>query len=256
MNDRMRGIAALVAAVAQIVGSPLGTALAGRSVSAVSSENSNLVTPAGYAFSIWGIIFFGSLAWAIYALLPSQQHREIHRRTGWPLAAAFAGNAIWETIFPFGGALQIVANVLIFAITACSAIAFVRLQSFEATGIDRLLPGATTGLLLGWVTVAPVANVGSTGVYLGAPGSGSTAEIWAVVALVAVAAIGARAVLWAKVAAGPFAVAVIWGVVAIAAAGSPAPVTYAALGAAAVIAGALVGRTLHRRTSATSLLVG
>ncbi len=60
-----------MAAVAQIAGSPLGTALAGRSVGEVSDATRALITPAGYAFSIWGPIFAGALAWAVYQALPA-----------------------------------------------------------------------------------------------------------------------------------------------------------------------------------------
>lgn len=256
MSDGVRVTAVAVTAVTQIVGSPLGSAIAGRSVGAVSDDYPNLVTPAGYAFTIWGLIFAGCLAWAVYEALPAQRTREIHRRVGWPLAAAFAGNTVWEVIYPLGGAWQIAANVLIFAITAAAAVAFVRMQSLEVDGLDRFLPRATAALLLGWVTVAPVANVGSTGVYLGAPSTGTSAQVWAVVALVAVAVIGVRVVLWAKVAAGPFAAAVVWGIVAVAANGYPQPVTVAAAVAAAAIAVAVVIRAVRVPVGVGRLLLG
>jgi len=260
MKDSTRVVAVVVAAVAQIVGSPLGTAISGRSVGDVSDGARSLVTPAGWAFTIWGLIFVGSLAWAVYQALPAQRTRSVHRRTGWPLAAAFAGNAVWETVYPLGGAWQYVAQVLIFGITAAAAVGFARLQDLDArgevTGLARVLPAATAGLLLGWVTVAPVANVGNTGVALGMDPETTSSQVWAVVAMVAVAAIGAFVVLASRVAAGPFAAAVVWGTVAIAAAGGPLPVTVAALGAAAVVLVSLGVRAAAPQVSARTLLVG
>ena len=91
--DALRAGAVLLAAIAQIAGSPLGAALAGRSVGEVSDATRALITPAGYAFSIWGPVFALALAWAVYQALPGQRDRAVHRATGWPLAAAFAGNA-------------------------------------------------------------------------------------------------------------------------------------------------------------------
>ncbi|MGY1719993.1 hypothetical protein ACI8AG_13210 [Blastococcus sp. SYSU DS0552] len=61
--------------------------------------------------------------------------------------------------------------------------------------------------------------------------------------------------LAARAAAGPFALAVAWGLVAVAAAGPPAPVVIAAFAAAAAVAVALVVRTVVRRDP-VSLLVG
>jgi hypothetical protein len=255
MGDTPRVVAGVGAAVAQIAGSPLGSAIAGRSVGDVSDSDRSLVTPAGWAFTIWGLIFAGALAWAVYQALPGQQDREVHRRAGWPLAAAFAGNAVWEVVYPLGGGWRYVAQVLIFGITAAAAVAYARLQGVRVDGPARLLPRAITGLLLGWVTVAPVASVGNTGVALGISPTTPAAQVWAVVALVVVAGCAAAVVLGSSVAAGPFAVAVAWGVLGIASAGGPRPVSVAAIAAAAVVVLALAGRALTR-ADRSALLVG
>ncbi|MDP5185418.1 hypothetical protein QOZ88_22525 [Blastococcus sp. BMG 814] len=255
-RDGIRAAAVLAAALAQIVGSPLGSALAGRSVGAVSDETGSLITPAGYAFTVWGVIFAGSLAWAVYQALPAQRGRALHRGTGWPLAAAFAGNAAWEIAFPLiGVSVPLVPLVLLFCIVAATAVAWARLQELPVEGLGRVLPAAVAGLLLGWVTVAAAVNAGQAGVALGAPASGTTAQVWAVVALIAVALIASALVLSARAAAGPFTAAVVWGVLAVAVAGGPAPVVVTALAAAGAVAVALVVRTVVRRDPVT-LLVG
>jgi hypothetical protein len=254
--DALRAGAVLVGAVAQIAGSPLGSALAGRSVGEVSDATRALITPAGYAFSIWGPVFALALAWAVYQALPGQRDRPVHRATGWPLAAAFAGNAVWELLFPLvGDRVPVLPAVLLFAIVAAAAIAWARLQAMPLTGLPRLLPAAVTGLLLGWVTLAAAVQVGSAGVALGAPARGAAAQVWAVVALGAVAVLGTALVGVARVAAGPFALAVVWGLVAVAVDGGPGVVTVAAVCAAAVVTAALGIRVAGRRERG-ALLVG
>ncbi len=246
----------LVAAIAQIAGSPLGTALAGRSVGEVSDATRSLITPAGYAFSIWGPIFAGALAWAVYQALPAQRDRAVHRSTGWLLAAAFAGNAVWELVFPLvGDRLPVLPAVLLFAIVAAAATAWARLQAMLLTGLPRLLPAAVTGLLLGWVALAAAVQVASAGVALGAPAQGTAAQVWAVVALAAVAALGTALVRVARVAAGPLTLAVVWGLVAVAVDGGPGVVTAAAVAAAVAVTAALVARAAGRRERG-ALLVG
>jgi hypothetical protein len=79
--------------------------------------------------------------------------------------------------------------------------------------------------------------------------------VWAVLALGAVAALGTALVRVARVAAGPFALAVVWGLVAVAVDGGPGVVTVAAVGAAAVVTAALVVRVAGRRERG-ALLVG
>jgi hypothetical protein len=254
--DALRAGAVLVAAIAQIAGSPLGAALAGRSVGEVSDATRSLITPASYAFSIWGPIFAGALAWAVYQALPAQRDRAVHRRTGWPLAAAFAGNAVWELVFPLvGDRVPVLPAVLLFAIVAAAATTWARLQAMPLTGLPRLLPAAVTGLLLGWVMLASAVQVATAGVALGAPARGAAAQVWAVIALAAVAALGTALVGVARVAAGPFALAVVWGLVAVAVDGGPAAVTVAAVGAAVVVTGALAARVAGRRERG-ALLVG
>lgn len=255
-RDGIRAAAVVVAAVAQVVGSPLGSAVADRSVGDVSDETGSLITPAGYAFSIWGVIFAGALAWAVYQALPGQRTRALHRRTGWPLALAFAGNAVWEVLFPLVGLDQpLLPVVVIFGIVAATAVAWARLQDLSPDGLGRLLPSAVAGLLLGWVTIAATVNTGQAGVALGAEPTGTAAEWWAVAALVAVGLVAAALVLRARVAAGPFAAAAVWGLVAVAVDVEPAPVVVAALGAAAAVTVALVVRTVVRREP-VPLLVG
>jgi hypothetical protein len=256
MRDGTRAAAVVLAAVAQIAGSPVGTALAGRSVGDVSDDTRSLITPAGWAFTIWGLIFAGCLAWAVYQALPGRRDLEVHRRPGWPLAAAFAGNAVWEVLFPLIGASQpLVPLALLFGIVAATAVAFARLQDLQVSGPARLLPRAVTGLLLGWVTVAAAVAVGSTGVALGADASGTAATAWAVVALGGVALVAAGIVLVSRAAAGPFALAVVWGLSAIAVAADPVPVTVAAVLAAVVVVAAVVLRAVTRPEPGT-LLVG
>lgn len=255
-RDAPRVAAVLVAAVAQVVGSPLGSAVADRSVGDVSDQTGSLITPAGYAFSIWGVIFAGALAWAVYQALPAQRGRALHRRTGWPLALAFAGNAVWEVLFPLVGLDQPLLPVAVIAgIVAAAAVAWARLQDLAPDGLGRLLPSAVAALLLGWVTIAAAVNAGQAGVALGAAPTGTAAEWWAVVVLAAVGLVAAALVLRARVAAGPFALAAVWGLVAVAVEVQPPAVLAAALAAAAVVTAALAVRAARGRDP-LALLVG
>lgn len=234
--DVVRAVVVVLAAVAQIAGSPLGAALPGaRSVAEVSDTYATVVTPAGYAFAIWGVIFAGCLAYALYQALPSQLGRGLHRRVGWPLAVAFAANAAWELVFPQEGVWLLVANVLLVVVVAASALAVGRLQDPEPSGLDRLLPTLVASLLLGWVTIATVANVAITGAYLGAPTEGGLARGAGIVALVAAAAVVLDVTLRLRTAAGPFAAAAGWGVLAVALNDPPLAVRLAAWAAVAII---------------------
>ena len=254
-SDVVRAVVLAVAAVAQVLGSPLGTALAGgRSVADVSDAYANVVTPAGYAFAIWGLIFALCLAYAVYQALPAQLGRAVHRRAGWPLAVAFAANTAWELVFPQDGRWVLVANVLILVVVASTAVALARLQVPEPSGLDRVLPTVTASLLLGWVTIATVANVAITGVYLGAPTDTALATGAGIVALVAAAVVVLDVSMRLRVAAGPFAAAAAWGVYAVSRNDPPTPVELAAYFALVVIAVGLLAQSWRTRRPLRVLL--
>ena len=73
-NDRVRSVLVVVFAVAQVLSSPLTSLFldTADSQGAISDANLSPVTPAGYAFSIWALIYAASLVLAVYQILPSQ----------------------------------------------------------------------------------------------------------------------------------------------------------------------------------------
>jgi len=247
--DVVRAAVVVVAALAQVVCSPLGSALPGaRSVAEVSETYATVITPPGYAFAIWGPVFAACLVWAVYQALPSQLGNDVHRRAGWPLAVAFAADAGYVLVLPQDGDWVLVAQVLIVVAVASTALALGRLQDPEPRGLARVLPCATAALLLGWLSIATVVQVAVTGVYLGAPAEGGLARGAGVVALLAVAAIVLDVTLRLQTSAGPFALAAGWGVLGVARHDPPLSVGLAAWAAlAVVVVGLLVAVWRTRR---------
>ena len=52
-------------------------------------------TPAGYVFSIWGLIYLGLVVFAIYQLLPAQRDRVLIRRISTPFWISCLANMSW-----------------------------------------------------------------------------------------------------------------------------------------------------------------
>lgn len=253
--DVVRAAVVLVAALAQVVAGPVGAGLPGaRSVADVSDRYPTVITPAGYAFAVWGVIFALCLAWAVYQALPSQLGREVHRRAGWPLAVAFLANAAWQVVFPQDGRAVLVAQLLLVVVIASTALALGRLQDPEPEGLARLLPAVASALLLGWVTIAGVVGVAVTGVLLGAPAEGGLARAAGIVALLAAAAVVLDVTLRLTTSAGPFALAAGWGVLAVARNDPPTSVGLAAWAALAVIVVGLLVQVWRTRRPVRVLL--
>jgi hypothetical protein len=151
------------------------------------------------------------------------------------LAVAFAANTGFELVFPQGGDWLLVALVLIVVVVVSTAVALGRLQDPELHGLPRVLPGAVAALLLGWVTIATVADVALTGVYLGAPATGGLARAAGIVALLVAAAVVLDVTLRLQSSAGPFVLAAAWGLVAVARHDPPLSVGLAAWAALAIV---------------------
>ena len=96
-RDTFRQIAVWVAFVATIIINGLAgssAALNGQVTGDVANRylGKNLWLPAGYVFAIWGLIYIGLIAYAIYQSLPSQRENPRLRAIGWPFVISCVAN--------------------------------------------------------------------------------------------------------------------------------------------------------------------
>src|SRR5690242_6638514 len=82
-------IAVLLAAVLQVLTPLLPQFGIGEPIGSRSDSVRTLITPAGWAFSIWGALYAGSALFAIYQALPSQRDKPLLDRVRLPAAGAF-----------------------------------------------------------------------------------------------------------------------------------------------------------------------
>lgn len=245
--DLVRGAVVAVLAVVQIVVAGLvGGGSTGESIGVVADDYRTPLLAAGWAFAIWGPIYVGFLAYAIYQLLPGQRGREVHRRTGWWAAASAVLNPLW--ILTFSMRVILVAELLIIALLVVLATVFGRLSREPADGrIERLVFRGPLAIYTGWVSLATVLGTAATGVWAGLPGANALAAIAAVVVLAAAAVIVASVVL-AGTAVVPYAAAAVWALTGIALNSPPSAVAGAGVIAILVVLAA----TLRRVTTAGS----
>ena len=216
-SDRVRSVLVVVFAVAQALSSPLTSLISDSAANqgAISDANLSPVTPAGYAFSIWGLIYIASLALAVYQVRPSQLGREVHRRTGWWLAGAFAASTLWVPVF--GNEAIWVAQLILVMLVICLI--------FATVGFSRSGPAEDAAeqfafrlpitLYLGWATVACCAGFGTTFRSLGMPQEAGWASDLGV-ALVLSATIASLFVIGRLFAVTGFVLAACWALFAVA----------------------------------------
>ena len=156
------------------------TLIGGKLTATISDSNPTLVTPAGYVFSIWGIIYILLGAFVIYQALPSRNNRGFTERIGWLFVLSSIINVVWIFFWQFE--YLAVSVVLIFLLLATLIAIYVRLGVGKSkVGLDdRLAVHLPFSVYLGWITVASIANVATALVSLNWDGAGITAEIWAI----------------------------------------------------------------------------
>ena len=83
-NDFLRQLAVIVTTVFALVmnGAANAIPLNGKTTAAVSDSFNVLFVPAGYVFSIWGLIYILLLAYTVFHSLPAQRANDRLRRTG------------------------------------------------------------------------------------------------------------------------------------------------------------------------------
>lgn len=124
-----------------------------------------LITPVGWAFSIWGVIYTVAIAQAI-AVLVRGAH-SVSRRLQIDLVVLYFGGALWIVLAGLDSSLATAAALLVMFVAAVDAVLTVARESI-APGWLAVLTRASVGLYAGWVTAAFFLNASTAMVDAGA----------------------------------------------------------------------------------------
>ncbi len=188
MRDRIRQFANLFSVVLALIVNLLASLLPlnGQTTAEISDRFPVYFVPAGYVFSIWGVIYLGWLAFVVFQFLPSQQENPRLRRLGYLFALSGLANAAWLFAWHynwFGWSVVIMLTLLGLLVAA-----YLRLDVNRgpATWLERWSVDVPFSIYLGWITVATVANISDWLYWIGWDGWGVSGPIWAVI-LIAIA---------------------------------------------------------------------
>lgn len=160
MTSRPLGILAVWLGVAVAIAAPASQALTGWGLTAseFSGQGDSTLRVAGYAFSIWGIIYAGMLAYAIRRLTP-RSDTVLEGAVDGPLALASLGCGVW--IVAAGLNLRWFSVLVIAVSLAAALVGLIRLSRAAPafTWPDRLTVLWPLALLAGWLTAASVLNL-------------------------------------------------------------------------------------------------
>lgn len=191
-KNLVRQITNLLAVLATIAVNGLANALPlnGLTTGEISDRFQVYFVPAGYVFSIWGLIYLGLIAYAIFQLLPSQRENQRLLRIGYLPAVSCLFNIAWLFLWHYEQFPLTLLAMLGLLLTLIGI--YLRLDEGRSSvrGAELWCLYIPFSVYLGWVTVATVANATSVLDFLGWSGWGLTEEAWAVIMLLVSAGIG------------------------------------------------------------------
>jgi benzodiazapine receptor len=203
--------------------------------------------PAGYVFSIWGVIYLALIGFVVFQSLPAQRDNPRLARIGLWFVLSCAANTAWLFLWHY---LRFPLTLLAMALLLVSLIAiYLRLDIGRRAvpTAERWLVDVPFSLYLGWITVATIANATSLLYSVGWSGWGIGPQVWAVVMLVAAAGIASVVSLTRGDVV--YLLVILWALAGIAVkhAGTALVATTAWLAAAVVAVMTVVGELVGRR---------
>jgi len=174
----------------------------------VSDRFNVYFVPAGYVFSIWGLIYLGLIAYGIFQALPAQRDNPRLRATGWWVVLGGLANSAWIFLWhyeQFPLTLIAMFTLLVSLIMTYLGLKIGRGIVSKAEFWAVRIPFS---VYLGWITVATVANVTSVLDFIKWDRFGLSEGTWLVIMLIVVLAITAAMLFTRRDAA--FTVVILW----------------------------------------------
>ncbi len=151
----------VIAAVAFAIGAPALQALGGLGLSAseFAGQGDSTLRAAGYAFSIWSVIYAGLVAYAIWQALPRNDDSALLQTLALPSIVAIAGCGLWICASALNWRWASVAIIVVSAATLCAGLIRAAPSRAGSRLPERVFVWWPLGLLAGWLTIAAAINI-------------------------------------------------------------------------------------------------
>ena len=185
-------IITILATLLTIVVNGLANALPinGQGTGEISDRFAVLFVPAGYVFSIWGLIYLALIAYTVYQVLPAQRDNHLLKKIAPAYWIGSAANTIWIFLWHY----EVFPLTVVFMVAILAALLFIYRQFSEAKSDlnrnQKLFIKLPFSIYLGWISVATIANVAQVLFYLNWGGWGISPAVWTVIMLVIAAILG------------------------------------------------------------------
>lgn len=155
-------------------------------VGEISAKYENLFTPAGYAFSIWGLIYLLLIFFVSFQWYAWNKHRddEYLKRTGMWFVLSNLANSGWIVAWTNDQIALSLVLILILLFSLIMLMFRLRLEIWDAPVRIIAFVWWPICIYLGWIIVATMANIAAYFTKLNPDGSFALHSIWVVVMIV------------------------------------------------------------------------
>lgn len=256
-QDQRRQVAIVVSFLITLAINVAANALPinGQRTAEISDRFDVFVIPAGYAFSIWGLIYLLLAAFTIDQARPSRSTDPTLRRLGWLPVVAGVLNAIWVLLFQYEWYVLTVPVMIGLLITLVWINASTFADRGHLVGSARWTVRLPFSVYLGWITIATIANIAQTLQAVGVTVDPSVAPL--IAAGVLTVGVGIAVTYVWRFADVAYGAVVVWAYVGVAVKEADTPVVAGtALAGAILVAGLALWTNVARRPPSASTMVG
>jgi hypothetical protein len=162
----------------------------GQGTGEISDRFDIYFVPAGYVFSIWGLIYLGLIAFAIYQALPAQRENELLKKISPAYWVGNLANTAWIFLWHY----EIFPLTLAAMLTILATLLYIYIQitrsGSELDGSQKWLVKFPFSVYLGWISVATIANISQVLFFFDWGGWGIPSTIWAVIMILVATLLG------------------------------------------------------------------
>ncbi len=182
----------------------------GLSAKEFAGDGNSTLRAAGYAFSIWSVIYAGLIAYAVWQALPRNAGDPLVAQIAWPSIVAISGCGLWIIASSADWKWASVAIIVLSAATL--TLALIRLVPVRTDLNARVFVWWPLSLLAGWLTIASAINILTVLTATGLIG-GTSAVIAGYVGVGAVVVVALLVLHAARLSV--YAIPIAWGLVAV-----------------------------------------
>lgn len=190
----------------------------GNTMASVSAEYQNLFTPAGYAFSIWGLIYLGLLGFVIYygrsLFITVKTEDNTLKQVGWWFVISCLANIFWIILWLYNHTFVSVIMMIILLVSLLKIVINTQMELHSVPVKKFIFLWWPFCLYSGWVAVALIANISAFLKKIAWNGFGISEVAWAVFMIFTAAAVNIF-MIWNRNMR-EFALVGVWALVAIA----------------------------------------